>query len=211
MRQAVDEAVATLGRLDSVVINHGIIVPHQVTGPGGADTAWDVTLETNLSGVWRTARAVVPHLIERGGSVTVTASTAALVGLFQQAGYVAAKHGVIGLVKTLAAELAQHWIRVNAVCPGGVDTPLYLNDNLMETFVGHPGATREEMDFPAKTLNLLPVPWIEPIDVAYAVAFLASDEAKYITGAALPVDAGSSIQPPGISPLVGQRLAELGG
>jgi (+)-trans-carveol dehydrogenase len=211
MRATVDAAVAALGKLDAVIVNHGIAVPHSTMGPEQDDEVWDLVIETNLSAVWRTVRAVVPHLTENGGSITVTSSAAGLVGLFGRAGYVASKHGVIGLVKTLAAELAPHWIRVNAVCPTGVDTPLYLNQPIIEAFTGKPDGTREDMIFPATSLNLLPVPWIEPEAVAHAMLFLASEDAKYITGIALPVDAGMTTQPPGITPYVGQRLAELGG
>ncbi|MDT3444932.1 MULTISPECIES: mycofactocin-coupled SDR family oxidoreductase [unclassified Pseudofrankia] len=210
MREAVDTAVAELGRLDAVIVNHGIAVPHTTLGPDHDDDVWDLVMDVNLNAVWRTVRAVVPHLKENGGSITVTSSAAGLVALFGRAAYVASKHGVIGLVKTLAAELAPYWIRVNAVCPTGVDTPLYLNQPIIEAFTGKPNGTREDMIFPATSLNLLPVPWIEPVAVSHAMLFLASDEARYITGVALPVDAGMTTQPPGITPYVGQRLAELG-
>jgi SDR family mycofactocin-dependent oxidoreductase len=210
MRATVNEAVAALGRLDSVVINHGISVPHSTLGPEQDDDVWDLVMDVNINAVWRTVRAVVPHMTENGGSISITSSAAGLVALFGRAAYVVSKHGVVGLAKTLAAELAPYWIRVNAVCPTGVDTPLYLNPGIIEAFTGKKDGTREDMRWTATSLNLLPVPWIEPEAVSNVMLFLASDEAKYITGIALPVDAGMTTQPPGISPFVGKRLAELG-
>jgi (+)-trans-carveol dehydrogenase len=209
MREVMDLAVAEFGHLDTVVINHGISVVNTLEDDA-ADHNWDVVMEHNLSAVWRTARAAIPHLRERGGSIIVTASGAGLVPLFNNPSYVAAKHGVIGLVKALAADLAQDWIRVNAVCPTTVPTPLFINDvNVRRFNPGNPNATVADMEFPSRSLNLLPVPWIEPEAVSHAVLYLASDEAKYVTGIALPVDAGQTTQPPGITPLIGQRLAEL--
>ncbi|MDT3444686.1 MULTISPECIES: mycofactocin-coupled SDR family oxidoreductase [unclassified Pseudofrankia] len=210
MRAVMADTVAELGHIDTVVINHGITIPHTVEGPEAEDAIWDLIIDTNLSGVWRTARAAVPHLRDNGGSITVTASSAALTGLFNQAAYVSAKWGLIGMVKTLAAELAHYWIRANAVCPCAVATPLFLNPHHVRAFCGDdPTKTIEDMEWPATSLNLLPVPWIEPEAVASAVLYLASEEAKYVTGIALPVDAGTSIQPPGITPFVGTRLWEL--
>jgi (+)-trans-carveol dehydrogenase len=210
MRATVNEAVAELGRLDSVIINHGISVPHSTTGPEQDDDVWDLVMDTNINAVWRTVRAVVPHMMEKGGSISITSSAAGLVALFGRAAYVVSKHGTVGLAKTLAAELAPHWIRVNAVCPTGVDTPLYLNPAIIKAFTGKENGTRDDMRWTAMSLNLLPVPWIEPRAVSEVMLFLASDEAKYITGIALPVDAGMTTMPPGISPFIGQRLAELG-
>jgi (+)-trans-carveol dehydrogenase len=210
MRSTVDEAVAELGHLDSVIVNHGISVPHTTTGPDQDDDVWDLVMDININAVWRTVRAVVPHMTERGGTISLTSSAAGLVALFGRAAYVVSKHGVVGLAKTLAAELAPHWIRVNAVCPTGVDTPLYLNEGIIKAFTGKDGGTREDMRWTATSLNLLPVPWIEPRAVSEVMLFLASEEARYITGIALPVDAGMTTMPPGISPHIGQRLAELG-
>jgi (+)-trans-carveol dehydrogenase len=209
MREVVNEAVAELGHLDTVLINHGISTRHDVHSED-ADEIWDLIVATNLSAVFKTARAVVPHLMEKGGSIIVTASAAGLVPLFGNTAYAAAKHGVIGLVRTLAAELGPYWIRVNAVCPTAVATPLFLNEAHIRAFCGpDPSKTIEDMKWPAQTLNLLPVPWIEPEAVSNAMLYLASDEAKYVTGVALPVDAGMTAQPPGVTPFVGQRIWEL--
>ncbi|MDT3444945.1 MULTISPECIES: mycofactocin-coupled SDR family oxidoreductase [unclassified Pseudofrankia] len=209
MREAVDDAVGQLGHLDTVIVNHGISTRHGVESEE-ADEIWDLIVDTNLSAVFKTVRAVLPHMKAKGGVILVTASAAALVPLFGNTAYAAAKHGLIGLVKTLAAELAPYWIRVNAVCPTAVATPLFLNEAHVRAFCGDdPSKTVEDMVFPAQSLNLLPVPWIEPEAVSSAMLYLASDDAKYVTGVALPVDAGMTSQPPGITPFVGQRLAEL--
>ncbi|NKQ55567.1 mycofactocin-coupled SDR family oxidoreductase [Amycolatopsis sp. K13G38] len=209
MREVADQAIGELGRLDTVVINHGIGLPHGIDERGLK--VWDTVIETNLSAVWRTAVVTVPHLRESGGgSIIATGSAASLVPIFGNEAYTVAKHGLIGLVKCLAADLARDWIRVNAVCPTNVDTPLFVNEyNIGRFLPGQPDATVEDLRQMAETLNLLPVPWIEPEAVSHAVLYLASDDAKYVTGVALPVDAGMTIQPPGITPLIGGRMAEL--
>lgn len=209
MKQVVAEAVGRLGRLDTVIINHGISVTHG-TESEDADEIWDLILDVNLTGVFKTVRAVVPHMRENGGSILITASAAGLIGLYGHPAYTAAKHGIVGLVKTMAAELSQHWIRVNAVCPTAVTTPLFMNQAHIKAFCGDDQSkTFDDMVWPATTLNLLPVPWIEPEAISAAMLYLASDDGKYVTGIALPVDAGMTIQPPGITPFVGKRLAEL--
>jgi (+)-trans-carveol dehydrogenase len=209
MRDVVNDAVGQLGRLDTAIVNHGISTRHDVHSED-ADEIWDLIVDTNLSAVFKTARAVVPHMMKNGGSIIATASAAGLVPLFGNTAYAAAKHGVIGLVRTLAAELGPHWIRVNAVCPTAVSTPLFLNDAHIKAFCGpDPSKTYEDMKWPAQSLNLLPVPWIDADAVSSAMVYLASDEGKYVTGVALPVDAGMTAQPPGVSPFVGTRLWEL--
>lgn len=208
MREVVDQAVSELGRLDAVVINHGIGAPHAADDPDGW-AVWDTVISTNLSGVFKTASVCIPHLRERGGSITVTGSASSLVAIYNNPSYTAAKHGLIGLVKSLAADLAQSWIRVNAVLPTGVNTTLYVNEfNVGRFLPGKPDATVEDMKVPAMSLNQLPVPWIESEDVSKSVIFLASDDAKYITGIALPIDAGMTTQPPGITPYIGKLLYE---
>jgi (+)-trans-carveol dehydrogenase len=208
MREVVEQTIAEFGRLDTVVINHGIGVPHAVDQQD-ADAIFDATIESNLSSVWRTARAAIPHMREHGGSIIVNSSAAGLIAFYGLPGYVASKHGVIGLVKALAAELAPDWIRVNTVCPTNVATPMLHNPFIQSMFTGgKPDATIEDMKFPATATNLLPIPWVDSEAISHAVLYLASDEAKYVTGIALPVDAGMSIQPPGITPFIGQALAE---
>jgi len=211
MRRVADQAVTEFGRLDAVVINHGIAIPHTVD-QDDADEIFDRTIETNLTAVWRTARACLPALrASGGGSITITSSAAGLRPFVGLPAYVVAKHGLIGLVGALAAELAPEWIRVNAVCPTTVATPMLHNQHLQTMFAGgKPDATVEDMVFPATACNQLPIPWVEGVDIANGVLFLASDEARYITGIALPVDAGLTSQPPGITPYIGRALAALG-
>jgi (+)-trans-carveol dehydrogenase len=191
---AVNEGVAELGRLDIVVANAGIfsIAPSfQIT-----DQQWSDMIDTNLGGVWRTAKAAIPHLMANGGGSMVFISS--LAGIKGQPGighYVAAKHGVVGLMRTIALELGPMGIRVNAVLPTTVDTDMIQNDPTWRAFLpDEPEPTREKFAAVGTMMNVLPVPWIEAIDVSNAVAFLVSDEARYIHGVALPVDAGAGIK-----------------
>ncbi|SKS67677.1 putative short chain dehydrogenase/reductase [Mycobacteroides abscessus subsp. abscessus] len=151
-------------------------------------------LDVNLTGVWHTTRVTTPHLIARGGGALVLVSSiAGLRGLVGVSHYVAAKHGVVGLMRSLAIELAPHKIRVNTVHPTNVDTPMIQNEFVRTLFrpdLEQP--TREDFAAAAKTMNLLDLPWVEPLDIANASLFLASDEARYITSVSLPVDAGST-------------------
>ncbi|HEY5400486.1 MAG TPA: mycofactocin-coupled SDR family oxidoreductase [Trebonia sp.] len=191
LRAAVDAAVGQLGRLDIVCANAGIhssAPAHEMP-----EQAWQDLIDVNLTGVWLTCKVAVPHIIAggRGGVVIVTASVAGHKPYATISHYVAAKHGLIGLTKTLAQELAPHGIRVNAVSPTQVDTDMIQNDMIYRLFV--PGAerpTREQFAEASQATNLLPVPWVEPSDVSDAVAFLAGDGARFITGVSLPVDAG---------------------
>ncbi|MGW5145261.1 mycofactocin-coupled SDR family oxidoreductase [Rhodococcus koreensis] len=191
LADAVTAAAGELGGLDFVCATAGI------TSSGAAleldSETWQTMLDVNLTGVWQTCKAAAPHLIERGGGAMIlTSSIAGLRGLVGVAHYTAAKHGVVGLMRSLAKELAPHRVRVNSVHPTNVDTDMIQNDMVRRAFrpdLEHP--TREEFAAAAVTMNMLPIPWIEPVDVANAALFLASDEARYITAVALPVDAGS--------------------
>jgi (+)-trans-carveol dehydrogenase len=209
MREVVAQAVGELGRLDTVIINHGIARPHTVDDED-TDLVWDTVIQANLSAVWRTVTATVPYLKEEGGSILVTGSAASLIAVYNNAAYTSAKHGLVGLVKSLAADLSKYWIRVNLVCPTNVPTQLMLNESNLKRFVpDKPDATYKDMEFPLTSVNQLPVPWVEPRVISDAMLYLAADTGKYITGISLPVDAGMSTQPPGITHLLGQRLAEL--
>jgi (+)-trans-carveol dehydrogenase len=151
-------------------------------------------IDTNLTGVWHTAKAAIPHLKAggRGGSIILTSSVAGLKGGQNTAHYTAAKHGVVGLMRTLALELAPDFIRVNTVNPTTVDTNMVQNDATYRLFrpdLDNPG--RPDMTEASQATNALPIPWVEPVDISNAVLFLASDEARYITGVTLPIDAGS--------------------
>jgi SDR family mycofactocin-dependent oxidoreductase len=185
-------AAAELGGLDVVVANAGMISYGPLLELSRAQ--WDEVVGVNLTGVWQTCRAAVPVLRD-GGAVVVTASTAGLRGVPNIGHYAAAKHGVIGLARSLAVELAPRRIRVNVVAPSTVRTPIVLNQATYTLFTGgHEQATLEDALPAFQRLNTLPVPWIEPEDVAAAVVWLAGDQARHITGAVIPVDAGALLK-----------------
>jgi len=187
LKSAVDSGVAELGRLDIVCANAGICTVQawdEVT-----PEVWQDTLDTNLTGVWNTMVAAAPHLIAAGGgSIICTSSTAGIKGLPFLAPYVAAKHGVVGIARSMANELAKHSIRVNTVHPTGVDTPMVAGLGGLE-----PILTKEQA-LGGIFVNTLPVEMVEARDISNAVLFLASDEARYITGLELTVDAGNTIR-----------------
>ena len=196
LQQAADAGLSELGKIDIVCANAGI---------GSWAVAWEMTeqqwkdmIDINLTGVFNTVRATLPSMVERGegGSVVLTSSTAGLRAYANTAHYTAAKHGVIGLMKVLAQEAGPHRIRVNAVCPTTVRTPLVINDSTFELFAPHlENPTEDDVREPFESLNILPgVAWIEPSDVSDAVLFLCSDAAKFITGVALPIDAGNIVK-----------------
>ena len=187
LRAAVDDGVAQLGRLDIVSANAGICTVQswdEVT-----PAVWQDTLDTNLTGVWNTMVVSVPHLIAAGGgSIICTSSTAGIKGLPYLAPYVAAKHGVVGIARTMANELAIHKIRVNTVHPTGVDTPMGTGLGGLESLIGR------DPNLGPIYMNTLPVEVVDPRDISNAVLFLASDEARYVTGLEFTVDAGNTIR-----------------
>lgn len=188
---ALTAGIAELGRLDAVCANVGINAPaptHEIT-----EEQWHTVIDIDLGGTWRTVKAAIPHLVRQatGGSIVLTSSAAGLKGYANIAHYTAAKHGINGLMKTLAQELAEHRIRVNTVNPTQVDTPMIMNDPMYRLFcpdIENP--TREDFAPISQAMNALPIPWVESRDVSNSVLFLLSDESRYITGVALPVDAG---------------------
>lgn len=196
VRAAVDEGVAQLGRLDIVSANAGIS-GRPSKSEDIPDDEWSNMLDINLSGVWRSVKAAIPHMREagNGGSIIITSSDAGLFAYENISHYVSAKHGVIGLMRTLALELAHDMIRVNAICPTTVDTDMVQNEAIYRLF-------RPDLEAPGKQdfadaaiqMNALPIPWVEAVDISNALLFLASDEARYITGVALPVDAGAAVK-----------------
>jgi (+)-trans-carveol dehydrogenase len=192
VQSAVDDGVAQLGRLDIVSANAGILNVMSPTDELSEDM-WNDMIDVNLSGVWRTAKASIPHLKRSGGGAMVlTSSVAGLKGAANVANYVSAKHGVVGLMRTLALELAPDMIRVNSIHPTQVDTDMIMNEPTMRLFrpdLEHP--TLEDFAAVSQTMNALPIPWIDPVDISNALLFLVSDEGRYITGVALPVDAGA--------------------
>jgi (+)-trans-carveol dehydrogenase len=195
LKVALDDGVARLGRLDIVAANAGIgsfAKAEQLT-----ERAWRDVIDVNLTGVWHTCKAAIPHLqAAGGGSIVITSSLGGLKGFQNVAHYVAAKHGLVGLMRTLANELAPDMVRVNTVHPTNVNTDLLHNQAAYRVFLpDHQGdITREEVAPAFQTLHALPIPWVESVDVSNAVLFLASDEARYVTGVTLPVDAGAFVK-----------------
>jgi len=194
LKRALDEGVAQLGRVDIVVANAGIYQP--VPALELDDAAWQEMIGINLTGVWNTVKAALPHLIANGGgSVILTSSVLGLKGTANSVHYNTAKHGVVGIMRSIANEFAQHRIRVNSVHPTTVNTNMIQNEQVWRLFdPGNPHPTRESAVPFFQSTNALPVPWVEPADISNAVLFLASDEARYITGVTLPVDAGVLIK-----------------
>ena len=196
LKAAVDSGVEQLGRLDVIVANAGI-------GNGGAtldktsERDWQEMIDINLSGVWKSVKAGVPHLISggNGGSIILTSSVGGLKAYPNTGHYIAAKHGVVGLMRSFAVELGEHSIRVNSVHPTNVNTPMFMNEGTMKLFrpdLENPGP--EDMELVAKFMHVLPIGWVEPEDISNAVLFLASDEARFVTGVTLSVDAGSCLK-----------------
>ncbi|RRR47506.1 NAD(P)-dependent oxidoreductase [Mycolicibacter terrae] len=196
LKAAVDAGVEELGGLDIIVANAGI-------GNGGdtldqcSEHDWQEMIDINLSGVWKTVKAGVPHLISggKGGSIILTSSVGGLKAYPHCGNYVAAKHGVVGLMRSFAVELGQHMIRVNTVHPTHVSTGMIMNEGTWKMFrpdLENPGP--DDMAPICQMFHTLPIPWVDAVDISNAVLFLASDEARYVTGVTLPVDAGSCLK-----------------
>jgi SDR family mycofactocin-dependent oxidoreductase len=180
--KAVDATVERFGRIDILFNNAGICgygLAHELS-----EEAWDAMIDINLKGAWLVARRVIPVMIrQKSGTIINNSSIAGLRGMGRLSHYAASKWGLTGLTKSWAIELAPHGVRVNSIHPTGVNTP--MNDGLAWL----EGKTPEQIA-EASAGNLLPVPWIEPEDVAEAVLYLASDRARYVTGTQLVLDAG---------------------
>jgi (+)-trans-carveol dehydrogenase len=191
LRAAVDAGVAELGRLDIVSANAGVLLKFNKIEDIDEDD-WTYTLNTNLSGVWRTIKVTVPHLVASGGgSIILTSSAAGIKPPQNAAAYVASKFGVVGLTKCAARELGRYNIRVNAVHPTQVGTDMILNQSMFDLFCPDIDAPTQE-DFAARSMGMMAIqtPWVEPVEVSNALVYLASDDARYVTGTSLPVDAG---------------------
>ncbi|MDT5223593.1 MAG: hypothetical protein QOG19_1000 [Mycobacterium sp.] len=196
LKAEVDDGVEQLGRLDIIVANAGIGTfgnkLHKIP-----EKIWQDMIDVNLSGVWKTVKAGVPHILagERGGSIVLTGSVGSHKALAYTGHYIAAKHGVIGLMRSFAVELGQHSIRVNSVHPSQVNTPMTMNDVTFRLFrpdLENPGP--EDFAPFSQMTHTMPVPWVEAVDISNAVLFLASDESRYVTGVSLPVDAGALLK-----------------
>jgi (+)-trans-carveol dehydrogenase len=182
----VEAGVAELGRLDIVAANASVtsVQPHEEVTP----EIWQTTLDINLTGVWNTCKVSIPHLVASGGgSIIITGSSATVRGLPFYLPYVASKHALLGVTRCLALELSNRNVRVNIVLPTGVDTPQGHSQIL-------PGLLESRPDLGPVFMNSLPVTRIESVDVTNALVYLASDEARYVTGSTLTVDAGATIR-----------------
>jgi NAD(P)-dependent dehydrogenase (short-subunit alcohol dehydrogenase family) len=186
LQKAFDDGVRELGPVGIVLANAGI-------GPGGTaspDEQWDEVVDINLKGVWNTGRVAIPSMIERGegGAIVLTSSTGGLVGpginYPGTLAYIAAKHGVIGLMRSWANFLAPYSIRVNSVAPTTVRTPMAGGGNIA-------GIIEHSPELAGALLNAMPVEAVDPVDISNAIAWLVSDEARYVTGTVVPVDAGN--------------------
>ncbi len=196
LKALVDNGVEQLGRLDIIVANAGIGTfgnkLHKIPEP-----IWQDMIDVNLSGVWKTVKAGVPHILagKRGGSIVMTGSVGSHKAMAFTGHYIAAKHGVLGLMRSFAVELGQYNIRVNSVHPSQVSTPMTMNEITYKLFrpdLENPGP--EDFAPHSQATHTLPIPWVDASDVSNAVLFLASDEARYITGVSLPVDAGALLK-----------------
>jgi len=187
LTDAASRGVAELGPIDIILANAGI-APQGTTADDAV--AFRDVVETNLFGVFNTVKAAVPSMIEKGqgGAIVLTSSTQGLSGAGGDgsgaaSGYAAAKHGVVGLMRTFANWLAPYSIRVNTVHPTGVNTPMIVNEAMQKYLNQNP-------DMGNALQNLLPVDMVQPIDISNAILYLVSDDARYVTGVTLPVDAG---------------------
>jgi SDR family mycofactocin-dependent oxidoreductase len=191
VQAALDDGLGELGHVDIVCANAGIV---------SYGSSWELTseqwrdmLDVNLTGAWHTAKAAIPSMIARGqgGLIVLTSSAAGLKGIPNLAHYTAAKHGIVGLMRTLMNELSEHNIRVNSLHPSSVYSDMSQNDATYALFrpdLENP--TQDDAVEGFRSQHPLPMAWLEPADVSNALAWLASDQARYVTGVALPIDAG---------------------
>lgn len=192
--KALQDGVDELGRLDVVVANAGILTePSEVQDM--SEEIWADMINVNLSGQWRTAKASIPQMND-GGSMILISSVAGLKAYGQIAHYVAAKHGIVGLMRTLALELAPRRIRVNSVHPTQVNTTMIMNEAEYRIFCPDlENPTVDDFAAASQAVHAIPEPWVEPEAVSNLVAFLASDESQAITGVPVPIDLGCLLAP----------------
>ena len=192
VREAVKRGIERFGRLDVILANAGTYAPMPVQFV--SPESWEETVEINLTGVFHTCKAGVRTMVEQneGGAIVLTSSTAGMKGFYGAPAYNAAKHGVVGLMRSLALELAPNQIRVNSIHPTSVATPMIINDVF-------PQLVRMDLEEPTvddaaeflKPMQPMDIPWIEPEDITNAMLWLCSEEARYVTGVTLPIDAGA--------------------
>ena len=190
IKSVVDTALAEFGQLDILIANAGIVAPVPLVDI--SDQAWSDMVETDLTGVFKSIRAVAPHMIERrSGRIIATSSMVGRTGVPGLAHYVAAKWGVIGLVKSAALEFGQYGITVNAVCPTNVDTNMIQNPAMYALFAPDiKNPTREDVIPGFTSLNALPVPWVQVQDISEGMLYLAAESGRYVTGETLTIAAG---------------------
>ncbi len=194
-RDALLRGVERFGRLDVILANAGTYAPMPVQF---VDTdSWAETVDINLTGVFHTVKAGVRTMVEQneGGAIVITSSTAGLRGFYGAPAYNAAKHGVVGLMRSLALELAPNQIRVNSVHPTSVYTPMIINDvfpKLVRMDLDDPGVD-DAAEF-LRPQQPMDVPWVDAQDITNAMLWLCSDEARYVTGVTLPIDAGALLK-----------------
>jgi len=182
------------GQVDIVLGNAGILHNYKKTWQI-EDEDFRNVIDVNVTGVWHTVKAAVPHMIERreGGAIVLTGSGASVSGIPNLGGYVAAKHAVLGLMRTLAKELGRYQIRVNAVMPGNCNTPMFDNEGIHRLYVPEAEEPARET-FLERSAAMSPMrnPYVEPGDVSEAIAWLVSPAGRYVSGVALPVDGGTA-------------------
>jgi SDR family mycofactocin-dependent oxidoreductase len=192
IQSVVDEGIAQLGKIDICLANAGIFTFGTIADMD--DDTWNTMIDVNLTGVFHTLRSVLPHMREQGsGRVIVTSSMAGKMGFPNVGHYCATKWGVIGLVKSVAQEVAAEGITVNAICPTAVGTTMIQNEAAYGLFlpdVENPTIDDAKPAFEA--LNAIPIPWVDVEDISNAMMFLASDDARYITGETIAVAAGQN-------------------
>ena len=190
---AVAQGIAEFGQIDILIANAGI----WTTAPFWelTEDQWDEMIGVNLTGVWKSAKAVAPHMIERqAGSIVITSSTNGIEPGLNYAHYVAAKHGVIGLMKNIALELAPYGIRCNSINPGAIRTPMTDHQGAWDMFAGHPGGTEEDLIEGGYHFTALKgTSFMDPQVIADTALYLNSDLAAKVTGVTIPVDAGHLI------------------
>jgi SDR family mycofactocin-dependent oxidoreductase len=194
MVAAVDRGLEAFEHIDILVANAGISGNNKSWEL--TDDEWDAMLRVNLKGVWQSSKAVIPHMIERRtGSLVFTSSATGLIGIPNLSHYGASKHGVHGLMKALALELAEYGIRVNVIAPGNVDTNMIHNKPIYKLFAGgRDDATYEELEPVFRSWHKLDVALIPTVEISKGVLYLVSDMANYVTGTVLQIDAGFTMK-----------------
>ncbi len=192
LKEVAARGASEFGRIDIICANAGICTAAPTLTL--SEESWQTTIDINLTGSWKTVAAAAPHIVEggRGGSIVLTASIAGVIGYANEAHYTAAKHGVVGLMKVLAIELAPHNIRANAVLPSNVDTDMIHNPAMRALMTGNADSPREAMVPLLSGMHALNIPWVDARDISNAVLWLSSDEARYVTGTTQLIDGGAT-------------------